>query len=95
MAKPLRDLIPRVVNQAASRSQPLRALQARWPAIVGPELARHSKPVNLRRHTLIVQSDQPGVSYTLSLLAPRLLAKISKAAPGRVEAIVIRPGSAA
>ena len=94
MAKPLRDLIPHVVKQAAARSEPLRNLQARWPAIVGPELARHSKPVNLRRRTLIVQSNRPGTSYMLSLQTPQLLAKMKRLAPGRVDAIAIRPGSA-
>lgn len=93
MAKPLRDVLPSVLKHAQARSQPLQAVQARWPALVGPSLARHTKPVSLRRQVLTIQSDQPGASYTLNLLRPRLLAALGRTAAGRITELVIRAGT--
>lgn len=90
--KSIRDLIPKVVQRAATAAQAARRLQQAWPKLVGNALARHTRPAGLRRKVLCVYTDDPGASFLLALEKPRLLAKLRALANAEIEDIVVRPG---
>ncbi len=93
MPKPIRELIPNVIRQAAERQRAIEQLQRRWARVVGKDLAGHTKPVRMSRGTLYVQTDEPGASFVLSLEKPRLLKALKEAAGGEpIEDIVVRAG---
>lgn len=86
-------VLPAVLQQAKQRRSNLMAIQARWKKLVGRNLAAHTKPVSLRRGRLIVLADGPGESFTLSYQRIRLVERLQRVSEGRVEEIVVRPGS--
>ena len=92
-AKPVSELIPHVMRQAAQEHRPLFAIQRSWQKLVGKQLAAHTRPVSLRRGRLVVHADQPGDSFALNYARPRLLEQLQDKAKGGVEEIVIRAGS--
>lgn len=92
MAQAIGDLIPKIVQRAAKKHEAIQRLQRHWGRLVGKELARHTRPVSLRRGTLYVQTDEPGSGYVLSLEKPRLLMKLKGCATQEIEEIVVRPG---
>ena len=90
--KSLKELVPKVVQQAATATEAARALQRDWPKLVGKALARHTRPGSLRRKTLCVYTDDPGASFLLALEKPQLLAKLRARAHTDINEIVVRPG---
>ena len=92
MAKPIRDLIPQVLQQAAAKHQALSSVRAAWPRLVGASLAQHARPTSLRKSVLYVQTDEPGASFLLARQQPRLLAQLRAATGQAIEEIVVRPG---
>ena len=90
--KSIRDVMPNVVHQAAKQHETIQWLQREWGRLVGKDLARHTRPMSVRRGTLYVHADEPGASFLLSLEQPRLLAKLRACAKGSIEELVIRPG---
>lgn len=92
MTKPIREVIPNIVRQAAQQHETIQRLRDEWRRLVGKELAKHTKPASLRRGTLYVHADEPGASFILSLEKPRLLAQLQARAKRPIEEIVIRPG---
>ncbi len=88
----LHAVVAQVLKQTAADARPLFMVQARWPSVVGRRLAKHAKPVSLRRGRLIVQVDRPGESYVLQYERPRVLGALQRLTAGRVEELVIRPG---
>jgi len=85
-------ILPTIVKRAARRHATLSLVQRRWGRLVGVELAKHTKPVTLRRGQLVVQVDQPGVSFVLSYERARLVERLRHATKGTVNDVVIRPG---
>jgi predicted nucleic acid-binding Zn ribbon protein len=49
----------------------------RWEEAVGPEVARHSRPVAMRGRTLEVDVDSPVWGQQLQLLRPELLSALA------------------
>lgn len=74
MLRPLRAALtgwsPRARGKAG---EPLAAIAARWPALVGPELARTTRPSSLSGDTLMVMTSSSAWSQQLSFLAPEIL----------------------
>lgn len=91
MVKAIKDLIPTVMQRMTTQHEKIQQLQRHWARLVGKQLATHTRPVNLRRGRLYVNTNEPGASFTLSLEKPRLLEQLQKA-PYHVEDIVIRAG---
>ncbi|HEY9476035.1 MAG TPA: DciA family protein, partial [Mycobacteriales bacterium] len=50
---------------------------ARWPELVGPDIAGHSRPVSLQAGELVVQAQSTAWATQLRLLAPRLVTQIN------------------
>lgn len=95
MARPISELIPRIMQEAATKHEAVQRLQRAWPRLVGRELAAHTRPGRLRRRTLYVYTDEPGASFLLNLEKPRLLEKLQAGGGHDIEEIVIRPGEIA
>ena len=72
----------------------LATIFERWPAIVGPSIAAHARPLTLRRGTLTIAADQSGWATQLTYLEADLKRRINElAGPDQVAAIkvVVRP----
>jgi predicted nucleic acid-binding Zn ribbon protein len=90
----LGDILPRVVQEATTQRAAVHTLQQQWARAIGRTLAKHTKPVSLRRGVLYVRTNEPGASYTLSLEKPRLIGAL-KAVGLAVEEIVVVAGELA
>lgn len=90
--KTIGELLPSLLKATSEQHQLLRRLERRWRHAVGREVARHTKLVGFRRGTLCVQTDQPGVGFSVQLDKPRLLRCLSHPGERTVEDIVIRAG---
>lgn len=91
--QPIGLVIQDVLKRVGTQYEALAAIQRDWSRLVGRPLARHTKPVSLRRGRLIVHVARPGEGFALSYQRARLLARLQAATRGRVEEIIIRPGS--
>ena len=96
MSRSKPDRIDTVVSGVLKRVQEqhnaLLTVQQAWRKLVGPQLARHTRPVSLRRGRLIVHAERPGDNFILSYRREPLLARLRETTHGRVEELVIRPG---
>jgi len=64
-----------------------RALAA-WDAVVGPEIAAHSRAIDLEEGVLTLQADHGAWRQELTLLMPQIMAQFnSRFGPGTVTAI--------
>lgn len=74
LPKPLGDLLPKVLQELRAEGRPsLEAIQESWRRLVGEEAAHHSWPRKLTRGRFLVEVDNSGWMYTLSLKKPQLL----------------------
>ena len=64
-----------------ARVDPLVMVSAAWPAIVGKQVAEHSRPLEIRRETLIVATRSQAWSHQLSFMTPQVVAAIARDAP--------------
>ena len=85
-------VLPGLLKRAAQQHGPLFLVQRRWPRFVGKALARHTRPVSLRRGRLVVYADHPGDAYALNYRRPALVARLHAATRGKIEELVIRAG---
>jgi predicted nucleic acid-binding Zn ribbon protein len=75
---------------------------ARWPDLVGPDVAAHATPRSLRDGVLTVVVDHPAWATSLRMLAGDLLRRVAEAGEGEVAELVVhvdggprRPGRVA
>jgi len=92
MPKAIGELIPTVIQQATHKHRAIHELQRKWPRIVGKELARHTRPVSLRKGTLCVHADDPGANFALSLEKPKAIERLNASGGLQIEEMVIRAG---
>lgn len=92
MARPLGELLPAILQHAATKHETIQRLQRSWPRLVGRRLAAHTRPGGIRRGTLTIYTDEPGANFLLMLEKPRLLEKLKAEARCEIEEVVIRPG---
>lgn len=89
--KTLESLLPRVLARLAEESGRGQALAPVWAAVVGPHLARHTRPHALQGRTLVV--DVAGPEWLRSLedeaasLCERLNARLGE---GSVKSLAFR-----
>lgn len=60
---------------------PSSSVFLRWEEIVGEELSRHTRPIEIEDGILIVEADHPGWVQLISLRKSGLLRSLSDAAP--------------
>lgn len=63
----------RAVSAAA-----LGTVFARWEELVGPAVARHTRPLRLEGGTLVVAVDQPPWATQVRVLAPGILSRLTE-----------------
>ena len=85
-------ILKTVMRCAKQRGRTLGDIQHRWSQVVGTKLSKHSKPVSLRHGLLVVDVDQPGDNYALSLRKQELLEQLQGVAEGAVKELLLRPG---
>jgi hypothetical protein len=68
-------------SESASVREPIVLLEAAWPDIVGPQVAKSSFPTRIVDGTLFVTTRSSGWSHQLSLLAEHVLRAISARLP--------------
>ncbi len=91
--QPIGAVVSAVLARAKQQHGEIEAIRRRWRTLVGPTLAAHTKPLSLRRGRLVVLSEGPGESFTLSYQRARLLAQLRRSTKGAVDELVIRPGT--
>ncbi len=85
MLKPLTEATGAWKPGLDRHADPLLALSAAWPKIVGDDIAQHSRPLAIEADTLLVVTRSSAWSQQLSFLAERVLASIDEHA--RVQGI--------
>ena len=63
----------------APRAAILSGIFARWPDLVGEDIAAHATPRSLRDGILVVEVDQPAWAAQLGFLSAQLLSKFDAA----------------
>jgi hypothetical protein len=66
---------------------------ATWGQIVGPAVARHTRPLRLEGGTLVVAVDQPPWATEMRVLAPGILTRLTEQTGERLDRleVVVRP----
>ena len=66
---------------------------SRWEQLVGPAVARHTRPLRLEGGTLVVAVDQPAWATQVRVLAPGILARLTERTGERLDRldVVVRP----
>ena len=67
-----------VESKGWSTEVSVHILLGRWPALVGPELATHSRPESYADAVLTVRTDSTAWASQVRLLAPNLVAKLNE-----------------
>lgn len=66
-----------LADRGWERTAAAAGVTARWPELVGPEIAGHSRPVSLHQGELVVEAQSTAWATQLRLLAPRLVARLN------------------
>lgn len=92
--KPLRGALAEWTPGRGSAADPLQAVAAAWPAIVGPNVAAHSAPLSLSGGTLTIATRSSAWSQQLQFLSTAILAGV-RALPqaAEVERLSFRAGA--
>jgi hypothetical protein len=98
MLRPLSAALAGWAPAPGGRSDPLGAIVAQWPALVGAGVAANARPVALSGDTLVVGVRSSGWSQQLSLLAPGIIASLRAlpegAAVERLRFRIVAPATA-
>lgn len=66
---------------------------SKWAELVGPAVARHTRPLRLTGATLVVAVDQPPWATQVRMLAPGILARLYECTGDRLDhlEVIVRP----
>ncbi len=95
-ATPVADILADITKKlGVSRSVALESMQTGWPAIVGAEVARHCRPVDLADGTLALSVTSSVWMFTLRRISQTTLLSSVQAAPhgSEVKRIALRPSA--
>jgi predicted nucleic acid-binding Zn ribbon protein len=89
--RPLRAGLDAVVRSLHSgQTGSLVGVFGSWPAIVGPMIAEHARPVKVDRRTLFVEVDQPAWATQVRFLEADLLTALRNGGCADLTAISVR-----
>jgi hypothetical protein len=92
--QPLRGSLASWTPGARGTADPLHAVSAVWPAIVGPDVAANCAPIALAHGTLTIATRSSAWSQQLQFLTVAIVRGVGEHAPGAaVERIVFRAGA--
>ena len=95
-AVPVADILADITKKlGVSRSIALESMQVGWPDIVGAEVAKHCRPVDLTDGTLVLSVNSAVWMFTLRRISQTTLLSSVQAAPhgSEVKRIALRPSS--
>lgn len=93
MLKPLKDAAEKWTPAVDAHGEPLVALAAAWPKIVGKDIAQHSRPLEINGDTLLIATRSSAWTQQLSFLGDRVLRSIGEHVPmGAIVKIRFRVG---
>lgn len=91
--RPLHAAVGAWTPGAEITGDPLTIITASWPSIVGPDVAKNSRPLEISRGSLIVLTRSSAWSQQLSFLSERIVAAVAEKTGKRdVEGIRFRVG---
>jgi len=76
--KPLKDATTTWTPAVDAQGEPLVALAAAWPSIVGKDIAQHSRPIEINGDTLIIATRSSAWTQQLSFLGDHVLRSIGE-----------------
>jgi predicted nucleic acid-binding Zn ribbon protein len=65
-------------RRAAVPAAALGTVFSKWEELVGPAVAKHTRPLRVESGTLVVAVDQPPWATQVRVLAPHILARVSE-----------------
>jgi predicted nucleic acid-binding Zn ribbon protein len=95
-AEPLGDLVEKaLLGLKKLQKSPNNRVADLWPALVGPKIARHTKPFGLKNRILFVRVDDSSLAFELSTrFKMGLLKRLNHAlGEGQVANIYFKVGS--
>lgn len=92
--QPISDVLQSVVEELSRvKKKDIFKIVSAWPALVGKELSRHSRPASLRKGTLQVFVDESAWLYQINFQKGKLLKALQKKiGPDKVQKIQFRIG---
>lgn len=94
--RPLKDATGTWTPAVDTHGEPLVAIAAAWPAIVGKDIAQHSRPLEIAGDTLLIATRSSAWTQQLSFLGDRVLETIAKSVHiGGITKIRFRVGKVA
>ncbi|MDQ6822957.1 MAG: DUF721 domain-containing protein [Candidatus Eremiobacteraeota bacterium] len=91
--RPLHAAVGAWTPGAEISGDPLTVITATWPSIVGPDVAKNSRPLEISRGSLIVLTRSSAWSQQLSFLSERIVAAVAEKTGKRdIEGIRFRVG---
>lgn len=76
---PVGDALAGLIKQQGwTTDLSVHSLLGRWPALVGPVVAEHSKPEGFSGGVIAVRTDSTAWASQLRLMAPQLVAKLNE-----------------
>jgi hypothetical protein len=91
--QPLREAIQGWKPGRAGALDPLHAIAAAWPAIVGPAVAAHCTPVEISGTALVIATRSSAWSQQLQLLSIAILGGLAQVpAASKIERLTFRSG---
>ena len=98
MAEPflhIRGILKHVLRRHRLESgMAVQRVMARWPELVGEQVARHAWPVGVRFHRLHVAVDSPAWLQQLSFLKASILERIrQEEAEAQIQDVVLKIGT--
>jgi predicted nucleic acid-binding Zn ribbon protein len=78
-SEPIGDVVKKVIEKLdpTKQKKSVKIISA-WRAVAGRELAQHTKPVGLRKNSLLVVVDDSAWFYQVNLKKEELLAALKK-----------------
>ncbi len=91
--RPLRAMVAAWRPNEGPPDDPLAALSRAWPAIVGPNVAQHSHPLEFGGGALLVATRSSAWSQQLQFLAPEIMARVAALGGPAIARLRFRSGA--
>jgi predicted nucleic acid-binding Zn ribbon protein len=77
--QPVGDILPGVLDELGLRERmAARGQLDAWPRVVGEQVARHSRALDLSDGVLVIQADHAAWRQELTLLVPRIIERYNE-----------------
>lgn len=73
----LKEVVSRVVQNLEEKNRNVDILKT-WEKAVGKKIAKHTKPISLKKGVMVINVDRIGWLFELNMLRPFILKKLKK-----------------